>query len=106
MEYLNFTYSQVAAAVVMLFYEPRDQVEAITGFKYRDLIDVIKFVSPAVRVVRADVKPGVIMPEFHHVHPRDIHNIQTGCANKEDNTGYRVDYNKLRLQVQHLKERM
>ncbi|KAI6182804.1 Cyclin domain containing protein [Aphelenchoides bicaudatus] len=78
MDYLKFTYSQVVAAVVMLFYEPRDQVEAITGFRYNDLTEVLRFVEPVVKVARANVQPGIIIPQFSNVDPCEYHNIQTG----------------------------
>jgi hypothetical protein len=84
MNYLAFTYSQIAAAIVMLSYEPRDKVEAITGFHYADLEDAIFFIEPVIRVTRANVTPGVVIPQFQNIDPRDYHNIQTGYASDYD----------------------
>jgi hypothetical protein len=96
MHYMDFTYSEIAAAIVMLFYEPRDQVEAITGFKYTDLTNVLNFVEPAVKVARAGVQPGIIIPQFSGVDPRDYHNIQTGFD--------RSDYNTMLVEIKRLRE--
>lgn len=91
MEYLELTYSKVAAAVVMLSYEPRNQVEAITGFRYNDIVDAINFVEPVIKVTRASVSPGLIIPQFPNVDSKDHHNIQTG---------YNDDYDKLLEEIE------
>lgn len=95
MNYLSFTYSQIAAAIVMLSYEPRDKVEAITGFHYADLEDAISFVEPVIKVTRGSVTPGVIIPQFQNIDPRDYHNIQTGYAS---------DYVKLLDEIKELRK--
>jgi hypothetical protein len=94
MEYLEFTYSQIAAAVVMLSYDPRDQVESITGFCYNDIVDAINYVEPIVKAARAKVIPGVIIPHFSNVEPRDFHNIQTGFSS---------DHEKLLEEIENLR---
>lgn len=101
MEYLDFTYSQIAAAVVMLFYEPRDQVESITGFRCNELTEALNFVEPVVKVARANVQPGVIIPQFSGVDPRDYHNIQTGYDQK-DYTTMLTEIDRLRAERKRL----
>jgi hypothetical protein len=97
MGYLEFTYSQIAAAVVMLFYEPRDQVEAITGFRYSEMTDVLNFVEPVVKAARSFVQPGVIISQFKDVDPRDYHNIQVGYS-KEESEWMLTEIDRLRAE--------
>jgi hypothetical protein len=56
----------------------------ILGFRHSDLRDAILFIDPIVRVTRADVKPGVVIPRFKNVDARDQHNIQTGFGQDDE----------------------
>ncbi|KAI6241339.1 Cyclin N-terminal domain-containing protein [Aphelenchoides fujianensis] len=77
MQFLRFTYSEISAALIMCFYEPQSQVESITGFRYRDLRKAIGFVTPIIKVIRADALPGIAIPHYDGVDARDVHNIQS-----------------------------
>ncbi|KAI6178625.1 Cyclin domain protein [Aphelenchoides besseyi] len=82
MQFLQFTYSEVAAAVVMCFYEPKDLVEKVTAFRYEDVRKALAFVAPVVKMVRSETQPGVELP----LDSRDQHNIQPIVYDKEDTT--------------------
>ncbi|KAE9421723.1 hypothetical protein Angca_007230, partial [Angiostrongylus cantonensis] len=74
---LRFSYRELAAAVLFACYEPHALVQEVTGYSYSELLKVVEWVEPVVKVcdrLRSHGDPIVIVDG---VRADDLHNIQT-----------------------------
>ncbi|KAH7723848.1 CRE-CYE-1 protein [Aphelenchoides avenae] len=92
-ESLNFSYSELAAAVVLCCYEPEHLVYQVTGFRADQLVDAFNFVQPFMKVCERLEPTGTSIPFFEDVPRDDLHNIQTHI---EDSGAILTEVEKLR----------
>lgn len=76
-ESLNFTYSELAAAVISCCYEPDNSLCQITDFDPEQLQKPRLFMEPFVRVCDKTSPTGTTIPYYSEVISFDRHNIQT-----------------------------
>ncbi|VDM65123.1 unnamed protein product [Strongylus vulgaris] len=74
---LKYSYRQLAAAVLFACYEPHSLVQEVTGYAYSDLLNVVEWVEPIVKVCERLRSHGDPMMIAEGVRADDLHNIQT-----------------------------
>ncbi|CAJ0594090.1 unnamed protein product [Cylicocyclus nassatus] len=76
-ESLKYSYRQLAAAVLFACYEPHSLVQEVTGYAYADLLKVVEWVEPVVKVCDRLRSLGDPIAIVEGVRADDLHNIQT-----------------------------
>ncbi|KIH43634.1 hypothetical protein ANCDUO_26355, partial [Ancylostoma duodenale] len=74
---LRYSYRELAAAVLFACYEPHSLVEEVTGYSYADLLKVVEWVEPVVKVCERLRSLGDPILIVEGVRADDLHNIQT-----------------------------
>ncbi|EPB76480.1 hypothetical protein ANCCEY_04464 [Ancylostoma ceylanicum] len=74
---LRYSYRELAAAVLFACYEPHSLVEEVTGYSYADLLKVVEWVEPVVKVCERLRSLGDPLLIVEGVRADDLHNIQT-----------------------------
>lgn len=74
---LMYSYRELAAAVLFACYEPHSLVQEVTGYSYSDLLKVVEWVEPVVKVCERLRTLGDPMVIVEGVRADDLHNIQT-----------------------------
>ncbi|WKX92170.1 hypothetical protein Q1695_010305 [Nippostrongylus brasiliensis] len=74
---LRYSYRELAAAVLFACYEPHSLVQEVTGYTYSDLLKVVEWVEPVVKVCEKIRTLGDPIPIVEGIRADDLHNIQT-----------------------------
>ncbi|ETN76529.1 cyclin domain protein [Necator americanus] len=74
---LKYSYRELAAAVLFACYEPHSLVQEVTGYSYADLLKVVEWVEPVVKVCERLRSLGDPILIVEGVRADDLHNIQT-----------------------------
>ncbi|KAJ1373194.1 hypothetical protein KIN20_035541 [Parelaphostrongylus tenuis] len=74
---LRFSYRELAAAVLFACYEPHSLVQEVTGYSYSELLRVVEWVEPVVKVCDRLRSHGDPIAIVDGVRADDLHNIQT-----------------------------
>uniref|UniRef100_A0A1I7XNX8 Cyclin N-terminal domain-containing protein n=1 Tax=Heterorhabditis bacteriophora TaxID=37862 RepID=A0A1I7XNX8_HETBA len=83
-ESLKYSYREMAAAVLFACYEPHALFQQVTGYSYEELLKVVEWVEPAVKVCDSHRATGDPMPILEGIRADDLHNIQTHPADDLD----------------------
>lgn len=74
---LQYSYRELAAAVLFACYEPHSLVQQVTGYSYERILPAVEWVEPCVRVQEKSRSFGDPLPCFDDVRCEEWHNIQT-----------------------------
>ncbi|KJH46205.1 cyclin domain protein [Dictyocaulus viviparus] len=101
---LRFSYRELAAAVLFACYEPHSLVQEVTGYTYSELLKVVEWVEPVVKVCERLRSSGDPIAIFDGIRADDLHNIQTHP--EQDFEQIMVDIKKEREQAERNRQKM
>ncbi|CAD5206934.1 unnamed protein product [Bursaphelenchus okinawaensis] len=95
-KYMNFTYGELAAAVILHSYEPTENVEEIIGYTRSQLSRVLRFIEPYMELNKSyESNAATLPPRRGDVKRHDLHNIQTPIPHLEELVSDLLDGNTI-----------